>query len=56
MGEETTWEIELGRLRRWKDNIKMDICEAGYEDGRWMEMANGSEHTWCHTFMKLSSN
>jgi hypothetical protein len=24
--------------RRWEDNIKTDICEAGFEDGRWMEI------------------
>jgi hypothetical protein len=29
---------------RWKDNIKMDLMEIDYEDGRWMELAQDHFH------------
>jgi hypothetical protein len=25
--------------RRWKDNIKMDLMEIDFDNGRWMELA-----------------
>jgi hypothetical protein len=37
---EACWKRPLRRLRRrWKDNIKMDLNEIGFEDGRWMKLA-----------------
>jgi hypothetical protein len=30
----------LGRTRRrWKDNVRMDVREIGWEDGDWIHMA-----------------
>jgi len=32
------WPLKRLR-RRWEDNIKIDLREMCYEDGRWMELA-----------------
>ena len=34
----------LGRpRRRWKDNIRMDLNEMGYEGHKWRDLAQGRE-------------
>lgn len=47
-GKRTKWTLNfvgkcvgkhrLGKLWGWKDNIKMDITELGYESGKWIEL------------------
>jgi hypothetical protein len=26
-------------MKKWNDNMKMDLRKRGYEDGRWMELS-----------------
>jgi hypothetical protein len=32
-----SWDRDL---RRYEDNIKIDISETGYEEGRWLELTS----------------
>jgi hypothetical protein len=32
-------QIHKGTRRRWEDNIKMDLQDAGWGRGDWMELA-----------------
>jgi hypothetical protein len=36
-------------LRRWEDNIKMDLQEVGGGCGNWMELAQGRDRCWVCT-------
>ncbi|KAJ4428261.1 hypothetical protein ANN_24278 [Periplaneta americana] len=39
----------LGRPRRsWKDNIKMDLREVGYDDRDWINLAQDRERWWAY--------
>ncbi|KAJ4436171.1 hypothetical protein ANN_18801 [Periplaneta americana] len=39
----------LGRpRRRWEDNIKMDLREAGYDDRDWINLAQGRDRWWAY--------
>jgi hypothetical protein len=43
---EFLWRIQvtLGRLRRWEDNMKMDLWERGCEDRSWIELSQDQMH------------
>jgi len=42
----------LGRpMRKWKDNIRIDITEGGWEVVNWMRMTSGQ--ALMNTIMKL---
>jgi len=38
--EKPAGKCPLGRQRGWKDNIETNLKEVGYEEGRWMELAD----------------
>jgi hypothetical protein len=42
----------LGRIR-WEDNIKRDLREIGYEDGRWMELVQDQVRWWWTSAMEV---
>jgi hypothetical protein len=38
-----TYEIPR---RRWEDNIKVDLREICFKDGRWVELGRNFVHWW----------
>ena len=45
----------LGRpRRRWEDNIKMDLQEAGRGCGDWMELAQDRDRWWSLVCMVMN--
>ena len=43
-GEETEGKRSLGRpMRRWEDNIKMDLQEVGCEGMDWIDLAQNRD-------------
>jgi hypothetical protein len=44
----------LQKLRRWEYNVKMDLGELGYEDGRWIEVAQDHAQWWALVSVALN--
>ena len=40
--------------RRWEDNIKMDLQEAGYVGMDWIELAEGRDRWWSFVFAVMN--
>jgi hypothetical protein len=47
--------VSIGYIRRWEDNIKMDLREVGWEGADWIDLAQDRDRwrTFVYTVMNL---
>jgi hypothetical protein len=48
-----TWKRQLGRRRhKWKDSVRMDLRDVGWEGVDWIHLAQHGDQWWAVSFHK----